>query len=101
MRGAQRSRGASPTDAQGIDWVVQTMKPACEYTAKKGITLGIEDHGRIPQEAEACLEIMRRVDSPFAGINLHVTHFIPPPPWRATRKSKCVFPLRRPPTCPL
>ena len=73
--GGSLPRGA--TAAQGIDWVVETMKPACEYAGKKGITLGIEDHGGITQEAEACLEIMHRVASPFAGINLDITHFIP------------------------
>ncbi len=63
--------------SQGVDWVVETMKPACEYAGKKGITLGIEDHAGITQEAETCLEIMHRVASPFAGINLDITHFTP------------------------
>jgi sugar phosphate isomerase/epimerase len=65
------------TQAQAVDWVVESMKHACEYAGKKGITLGIEDHGGITQQAETCLEIMHRVDSPFAGINLDITHFLP------------------------
>jgi sugar phosphate isomerase/epimerase len=65
------------TVAQATDWVVETMKLACEYAGKKGITLGIEDHAGITQHAETCLEIMHRVDSPFAGINLDITHFTP------------------------
>jgi sugar phosphate isomerase/epimerase len=65
------------TRAQATDWVVETMKAACEYAGKKGITLGIEDHSGITQEAETCLEIMHRVASPFAGINLDITHFTP------------------------
>ncbi len=73
--GGKLPRGASV--AQGIDWVVETMKPACDYAGEKGITLGVEDHGGITQEAETCLEIMHRVNSPFAGINLDITHFIP------------------------
>ena len=66
-----------PTVKQGTDWVVETMKPALEYASKKGITLGIEDHAGVTQSADVCLEIMRRVDSPYAGINLDITHFIP------------------------
>lgn len=66
-----------PTVKQGTDWVVETMKPAVEYASKKGITLGIEDHAGVTQSADVCLEIMRRVDSPYAGINLDITHFIP------------------------
>jgi sugar phosphate isomerase/epimerase len=68
---------AGVTRAQALDWVVETMKPACEYAGRKGITLGIEDHDGITLQAESCLEIMRRVDSPFAGINLDITHFVP------------------------
>lgn len=64
------------TVKQGTDWVVEVMKPAVEYSSRKGITLGIEDHGGVTQNADVCLEIMRRVDSPYAGINLDITHFI-------------------------
>jgi sugar phosphate isomerase/epimerase len=70
-------RGA--TIAQGVDWIVETMKPACDYSGKKGITLGIEDHSGVTQSADVCLEIMHRVNSPYAGINLDITHFKPTP----------------------
>ena len=67
------------TLGQGIQWVAESMKSACDYAGKKGITLGIEDHDGITQRASVCLEIMHRVDSPYAGINLDITHFIPTP----------------------
>ncbi len=70
--------GALPkgaTTEQGIQWVTEVMKPACDYAAKKGITLGIEDHGGITSKASTILEILRRVDSPYAGINLDVSNF--------------------------
>ena len=38
-------------DEQGVQWVVETMKPACEYAAGKGIILGIESHGGIALES--------------------------------------------------
>ena len=63
------------TDDQAIAWVVEVMKPACDYSAKKGITLGIEDHGGITSKAANILEILRRVDSPYAGINLDISNF--------------------------
>lgn len=63
------------TDVQNIQYVVDTMKPACDYAAKKGITLGIENHGGVTSKAENVLEILRRVDSPYAGCNLDITHF--------------------------
>lgn len=64
------------TVAQGLDWSVEIMKPACDYAAKKGITLGVEDHGGITQKADTTLELLRRVDSPYAGVNLDISNFL-------------------------
>ena len=61
---------------QGMEWSVEVMKPACEYAGKKGITLGVEDHGGITQKAETTLEVLRRVDSPYAGVNLDISNFL-------------------------
>jgi sugar phosphate isomerase/epimerase len=63
------------SENQGIEWVAETMKPACEYAAKFGITLGIENHGGITARALAVLEILHRVDSPYAGVNLDIANF--------------------------
>jgi sugar phosphate isomerase/epimerase len=62
---------------QSVDWTVEAMKTGCDYSGKKGITLGIEDHSGVTQQASVCLEIMHRVNSPYAGINLDITHFVP------------------------
>ncbi len=64
---------------EGIGWVVETMKAGCDYSGQKGIALGLEDHGGVTQNADVCLEIMQRVNSPYAGINLDITNFIPSP----------------------
>lgn len=64
------------TDKQGLEWCVEIMKPACDYAGKKGITLGVEDHDGVTQQAEVCLELMHRVDSPYAGINLDISNFV-------------------------
>ena len=63
------------TNAQGIAWVAECMKPASEYAGKKGITLGIESHGGITARASMILEILHKVDSPFAGVNLDISNF--------------------------
>src|SRR5574337_688677 len=70
--------GEIPKDAseeQCIQWVVETMKPACDYSSKKGVTLGIESHGGITSKASSIIEILRRVDSPYAGCNLDISNF--------------------------
>jgi sugar phosphate isomerase/epimerase len=81
------------TAKQGTDWVVETMKPACEYSGKKGITLGIEDHQGVTQNADICLEIMHRVDSPYAGINLDITNFVATPSADAYAQIKACLPF--------
>jgi sugar phosphate isomerase/epimerase len=65
------------SQAQATDWVVETVKSAVEYSGKKGITLSIENNRGVTQTADACLEIVHRVDSPYAGITLDITHFVP------------------------
>lgn len=66
-------RGASAK--QGMEWVADTMKAACDYGAEHGVILGLEDHHGITSRADQVLEIIRRVDSPFAGINLDIENF--------------------------
>jgi sugar phosphate isomerase/epimerase len=63
------------TEAQGVDLVAEAVKSLSDYAGKKGITLGIETHSGITQRADVTLEIIRRVDNPYAGINLDITHF--------------------------
>jgi sugar phosphate isomerase/epimerase len=70
---------AGATEEQGVQWVAEVMKPACEYAAQKGITLGIEDHHGITSKASTILEILRLVDSPYAGINLDISNFAEDP----------------------
>ncbi len=65
--------GAS--EKQGVEWVVEAMKAACDYAAKRGITLGIENHGGMTARAATTLDILRQVDSPYAGINLDISNF--------------------------
>ena len=71
--GGELPHGA--TIAQGRDWVVEVMKPACDYAATKGVTLGMETHHGITSMASDVIDILHRVDSPYAGCNLDITHF--------------------------
>ena len=63
------------TDAQGVEWVAETMKAACDYSAKKGIILGIETHMGLTIKASNVIEILRRVDSPYAGCTLDISNW--------------------------
>jgi sugar phosphate isomerase/epimerase len=63
------------TVAQGIDWVVEVMKPACDYAGRKGIILGMETHMGLTVKAANVLEILHRVDSPYAGCTLDISNW--------------------------
>ena len=63
------------TEEQGIGWVVEIMKPACDYAATKGVILGIESHGGITSKGANIVEILKRVDSPYAGCTLDISNF--------------------------
>lgn len=76
---------------EAVGWVVETMRAACDYAGERGIMIGIEDHnGMISERAEVCLEIMHRVNSPWAGINLDITHFLPAAGDRYRQIAACV-----------
>jgi len=66
---------AGATTQQGITWVVDVMKQACEYSAQRGITIGIESHHGLSARAAEIVEVMRQVNSPYAGINLDISNF--------------------------
>jgi L-ribulose-5-phosphate 3-epimerase len=70
--------GDVPTGAttqQGIAWVADVMKQACDYGAQRGITIGIESHHGLSARAAEIVEVMRQVNSPYAGINLDISNF--------------------------
>lgn len=51
-----------------------------QHAAKRGVFIGVENHGKL--SAEQMLEIMRRVDSPWVGINLDTGNFHSEDPYR-------------------
>ncbi|MEW5977933.1 MAG: sugar phosphate isomerase/epimerase family protein [Acidobacteriota bacterium] len=70
--------GEAPKDAtedQAAGWVVEGLKRAGDYSASKGIILGLENHGGITSQAKRIVDIVKRVDSPWVGINLDTGNF--------------------------
>jgi sugar phosphate isomerase/epimerase len=77
VMGGPVPQGVSP--GQAVDAVVEIMKAGTDYSAKKGIVLALENSRGIAQTSDVCLEVMQRVASPYAGITLDITHFVPTP----------------------
>src|SRR5436309_727919 len=74
--GGSKPEGA--TLEQAIGFAAETLKRGAEYAGARGIILGVEDDGGITDFAKETIEIVKRADSPWAGINLDTGNFRPP-----------------------
>lgn len=63
------------TDAEARKMCIASLEECCDYAGKKGIFLGLENHGGIVAEADGLLEIVKAVKSPWLGINLDTGNF--------------------------
>lgn len=73
--------GSKPTGAtleQSVQYAAETLKRGAEYSGARGIVLGVEDDGGITEFAKETIEIVKRADSPWAGMNLDIGNFRPP-----------------------
>ena len=73
--------GAKPDGAsleQAIGFAAETLKRGAEDAGKRGLILGVEDDGGITDFAKDTIEIVKRADSPWAGMNLDIGNFRPP-----------------------
>jgi len=74
--GGQKPAGA--TMEQAIGYASETLKRGAELAGARGLILGLEDDGGITDFAKETIEIIKRADSPWAGMNLDIGNFRPP-----------------------
>ncbi len=53
----------------------RSLSEACAHAEKKGVWMALENHGGVTTKAEGMLEIVRRVNSPFFGVNFDCGNF--------------------------
>lgn len=63
------------TEDQAATWASEVLKRSAEYAGKRGIILGLENHGGITDKAEMIVRIVKAADSPWVGINLDTANF--------------------------
>lgn len=71
--GGERPKGMSQEEAEKN--FLECYLECLELAAKKGVFLGLENHGGITAEADALVRMMKAVDSQWAGINLDSGNF--------------------------
>lgn len=63
----------SSADAQQL--VIEGIEECCQYAAKYGVFLALENHGGITTNVDDMLKIVRGVESPWFGVNLDTGNF--------------------------
>jgi L-ribulose-5-phosphate 3-epimerase len=71
--GGNVPEGRSEEEAAG--WVADVLERSCEYAGSNGVILGLENHGGITLRASRIIEIVKKVNSPWVGINLDTGNF--------------------------
>jgi sugar phosphate isomerase/epimerase len=66
------------TNEQVIGYAAETFKAAADIAGAQGIFLGLEDDGGITVRAQETIEIVKRANHPYAGMNLDIGNFHPP-----------------------
>jgi sugar phosphate isomerase/epimerase len=69
---------------QGIEWVVECIREAMEYSAARGVVLNIENHYKdnfwahpeFAQKQDVFLEIVNAIDSPWFGVQFDPSNAI-------------------------
>ena len=74
--GGDKPEGA--TTEQAISFAVETLKRGAELAGARGLIIGLEDDGGLTDYAKETIEIVSRVNSPWAGMNLDIGNFKPP-----------------------
>jgi sugar phosphate isomerase/epimerase len=74
--GGARPAGATLDEAIGL--AAETLKRGADDAGSRGLILGVEDDGGITDFAKDTIEIVRRVNSPWVGMNLDTGNFRPP-----------------------
>jgi len=60
-------KGSTKDEAKKL--AIAALEETCDYAGKKGVVLGLENHGGIVAEAADILDIIRAVKSPWFGVN--------------------------------
>jgi sugar phosphate isomerase/epimerase len=70
--------GPQPKDLseeQAVANCLESYQECLDYAAKKGVFLGLENHGGIVAEPENLIKMVKAAKSPWAGINLDSGNF--------------------------
>ena len=71
------------TREEAVVLCISAIEECADYAGRKGIFLGLENHGGIVAEPEGLLAIIQAIKSPWVGINLDTGNFHTPDPYES------------------
>jgi sugar phosphate isomerase/epimerase len=63
------------TEEEAAGWVVDVLSRGAEYAGTRGVILGLENHGGITEKADRIVQIVKKINSPWAQVNLDTGNF--------------------------
>lgn len=78
------NRGIEPvleghTEAEGFEWVIESMKQLVPYAEKCGVVLGLENHWGLGLTPEGVMKVVDAVKSPWLQVTLDTGNFLEDP----------------------
>jgi sugar phosphate isomerase/epimerase len=62
-------------------WVVSCMQKSCSLGEEQGVLIGLQNHADFIQTADQLLDMIKRVNSEWLGVNLDIGSFNSPDPY--------------------
>ncbi len=75
------------TREQARAWCLECIEECCDYAGKRGVLLGLENHGGIVNGVDELLDLVKAVNSPWFGVNLDTGNFRSDDPYRDLAKA--------------
>ncbi|MBI4976152.1 MAG: sugar phosphate isomerase/epimerase [Spirochaetes bacterium] len=74
---------ALPPDetAEGMKRLTDCLHQCAEYGSKHGVVIGVQNHGDFLQTADRCIDVVKRIDSPWLGLVVDTGNFKTPDPY--------------------
>ena len=68
------------------DWMVECLKECVAYGAKRGVIVGVQNHGDMLKTADETIRIIKAVDSPWIGVIVDTGNFKVEDPYKDIEK---------------
>lgn len=65
-----------------MGWLVEALQECAAYGQQYGVVVGVQNHGDFLQTAERCIEVVKKVDSPWLGLVVDSGNFKSTDPYK-------------------